>query len=66
MDVDDLAIGGTIQNATRPRKSGISQNAHSFRQSTEPPPDYQKVLDVVEGKRGVDTEEKVPAGDEQQ
>jgi hypothetical protein len=66
MDVDYLAIGGTIQDATRPRKSGLVKNSHSVRQPIEPLPDYQRMLDVVEGKRGTNSNEGLPATDEKQ
>lgn len=65
MDTDYLAIGGTIQEATRPRKSGVMRNVHAVHQKMEPAPDYKRMLEVVEGKREKETPGPHTESDEQ-
>lgn len=50
-----------VQEATRPRHSGPTHNAHIIRPSREPRPDYQRMREAVEGNKKpplVDSREK--------
>lgn len=40
---------GSVQEALRPRRSGVANDTHTMRQSREPADDYEKMRLVVQG-----------------
>lgn len=46
-----LLAHGTVEEALRPRRSGVAQDAHTIQSSKEPVTDYEKMRLLIEGAR---------------
>lgn len=62
MHVTNASAYAAVVDATRPRRSGVAQNAYVVRSKKEPEPDYAKMKRALQGNATENAnEEDAPA-----
>ena len=51
MDYEGIFANGAVVDATRPRTSGIPQNAHTMKLQKEPRLDFEKIRKILAGEQ---------------